>query len=55
MHLIKALFGDDILFKDNAVIGLSGLRKRKEYVTISIPENYKRTYIPDTKYNFLLL
>lgn len=55
MQIIKALFGECGLFKDNSVIGLSGLRKRHEYAKITIPENYKRTYIPNTKYNFVLI
>ena len=55
MQLIKALFGEDMLFKDNSVIGLSGLRKRREYVTITIPESYKKAHIPNTNYNFIVL
>lgn len=55
MQIIKALFGKDSLFKDNSVVGLSGLRKRREYVKVTIPESYKKTYIPDTRYNFVLI
>ena len=54
MQIIKVLFGEFGLFKDNSVIGLSGLRKRREYAKITVPESYKKTYIPDTRYNFIL-
>jgi len=42
------------LFKDEMVIGLSGLRKRREYVSVSIPESYKKTYISNVGKNYLL-
>lgn len=42
-------------FKDETVIGLSGLRKRREFVAISIPESYKKTYITNTSRNYLLI
>ena len=53
MELIKNLF-TGCLFKDDAVISLSGLRKRSEYVKITIPEGYKKTYIPNIEQNYLL-
>ncbi len=43
------------LFKDETIVGLSGLRKRKEVVTVNIPETYKRTYIPNTQRNYYLV
>lgn len=39
---------------DNTIIGLSGLRKQAEYIKISIPESYKKTYIQNTEQNYLL-
>ena len=50
MQFIKNFFNHD-----KTVIGLSGLKKRTEYVKITIPENYKRTYIQNTEQNYLLL
>ena len=55
MQLLKVLLGQDGLFKDNAVVGLSGLRKNKEYVKISIPESYKKTFVPNLEQNYILL
>ena len=43
------------LFKDNSVVGLSGLRKKSEYVFIDIPKEYKKTYIPNVERNYLLI
>lgn len=43
------------LFKDETVIGLSGLRKRREFVKVTIPEIYKKTYISNTEKNYLLI
>lgn len=42
-------------FKDDSPVGLSGLRKRAEYVKITIPEDYKRTHIPNLNNNFFLI
>ena len=50
MQFIKNFFNHD-----KTIIGLSGLRKRAEYVKITIPENYKRTFIQNTEKNYLLL
>ena len=50
MQFIKNFFNHD-----KTIIGLSGLRKRAEYVKITIPENYKKTFIPNTEQNYLLL
>lgn len=49
MQFIKKLFGDE------TVIGLSGLRKKREFVTINIPESYKKTYIVNTEKNYFLI
>lgn len=43
------------LFKDEAVIGLSGLRKRKEVVLVNVPEPYKKAYIPNIQRNYYLV
>lgn len=50
MQFIKNLFNTDEL-----IVGLSGLKKKKEYVKINIPESYKRTFVQNTKQNYLLL
>lgn len=49
MQFIKNFFNDD------SPIGLSGLRKKDEYVKVTIPEDYKRTFIQNTNNNFFLL
>lgn len=49
MQFIKDFFNHD-----NTVIGLSGLRKRVEYVKLTIPENYKKTILANTTNNYLL-
>lgn len=49
MNFLKNFFKHD-----NIVIGLSGIRKRKEYVKVTIPESYKRTFIVNTENNYLL-
>ena len=54
MNIFKNLFEGKGLFCDNTVISLSSLRKKEEYVKITIPESYKRTYIPKYETNFLL-
>ena len=45
---------NDNFGKDNSVIGLSGLKKRTEYVFITVPKGFKKTYIPNTDNNYLL-
>ena len=50
MQFIKDFFNHD-----KTIVGLSGLRKREEYVKIIIPEGYKKAYIPNTERNYLLL
>lgn len=49
MQFIKDFFNDD------SPVGLSGLRKKEEYVKITIPEDYKKTYIPNLNNNFFLI
>ena len=48
-------FVHDNLGKDNAVIGLSGLKKQTEYVFVTIPKELKTTRIQDIENNYLLL
>ena len=49
MQFIKDFFNHD-----NTIIGLSGLRKRIEFVKITVPEGYKKTHIINTSQNYLL-
>ena len=42
-------------FKHDSVIGLCGLKKKTEYIYVDIPKSYKKTYITNTKNNYLLL
>lgn len=50
MNFIKSFFNHE-----DIIIGLSGLKKRKEYVKVTIPQNYKKTFIQNTEQNYLLL
>ena len=50
MQFIKNFFNHD-----KVVIGLCSLKKTKEYVKITIPDNYKKTFVPKYENNFLLL
>ena len=50
MQFIKNFF-----LHENLIVGLSGLKKKKEYIKINIPESYKKTVIQNTKQNYLLL
>lgn len=50
MQFIKNFFNHD-----KTIIGLSGLRKREEYVKITIPESYKKSSIQNIEQNYLLL
>ena len=47
-------FINDNLGKDNSIIGLSGLKKRTEYVFITIPKEFKQTKIQNVEHNYLL-
>ena len=49
MQFIKNFFKHD-----STIIGLSGLKKQKEYVKITIPETYKKTFIINPEKNYLL-
>ena len=42
-------------FKHDSVIGLSGLKKKTEYVCIEIPNSFKKTYTTNIENNYLLL
>ena len=48
-------FVHDNLGKDDAVIGLCGLKKQTEYVFITVPHEFKKTFIQNTENNYLLL
>ena len=48
-------FLKDFFTHDKTVIGLCGLKKRTQYVCISVPQNYKTTYIPKNKNNYLYM
>ena len=48
-------FVHDNLGKDNSIIGLCGLKKRREYVFINIPREFKKTCVQCTERNYLLL
>ena len=50
MHFVKTFFKHEDL-----IIGLSGLRKKEEYVKITIPESYKKTFIVNPQKNYLLI
>lgn len=50
MQFIKNFFNHD-----KTIIGLSGLRKREEYVKITIPKSYKNSSIQNIEQNYLLL
>ena len=47
-------FIQDFFKHDKTIIGLSALRKREEYIKISIPENYKKASISNLQQNYLL-
>ena len=49
MQFIKNFFNHD-----KTIVGLSGLRKQKEYLKITIPDDYKKIYIPNYEQNHLL-
>ena len=50
MQFLKNFFNHDKI-----IIGLSGLKKTKEYVKITIPESYKRTHMTNVRQNYLLI
>ena len=48
-------FVHDNFGKDDAIVGLSGLKKKTEYVYVTIPKSYKKTIIQNIENNYLLL
>ena len=48
-------FVHDNLGKDDSIIGLSGLKKKTEYVYVTVPREYKKTFVQNTENNYLLL
>lgn len=55
MDFLKNLYEGRGLFNDTSVIGLSGVRKKEAYIRITVPEGYKKTYIPRYENNYLLI
>ena len=49
MQFIKNFFVHD------SIIGLSGLKRKTEYVHIEIPKEFKYTNIQNVKNNYLLI
>ncbi len=50
MQFLKNFFNHD-----KTIVGLSGLRKRVEYIKIIIPDRYKKAQLTDIQNNYLLL
>ena len=50
MQFIKDFFNHDKL-----VVGLSGIRKQREYLKITVPESYKKTFSTNYEHNYLLV
>lgn len=48
-------FLKDFFNHDKIIVGLSGLRKRKEYIKVIIPKVYKQASIQNTENNYLLI
>ena len=48
-------FFKDFFNHNKTVIGLSGIRKKEEYVRVTIPETYKTTFVTNVEKNYLLL
>ena len=49
MQFIKNFYNHEEI-----IVGLTGIRKRKEYVKITIPETCKQTYLNFPQKNYLL-
>ena len=47
-------FINDNFGKDDSIIGLSGLKKKTEYVFITIPKEFKKSSIQSAENNYLL-
>ncbi len=41
-------------FKHDSVIGLSGLKRKTEFIYVEIPKEFKKTYVTNTENNYLL-
>ena len=41
-------------FKHDSVIGLTGLKRKTEYVFINIPKEFKKTTVQNIENNYLL-
>ena len=41
-------------FKHDSVIGLSGLKRKTEYIYVEIPKEFKKTFVTNTENNYLL-
>lgn len=50
MNFIKKFFSHE-----NIIVGLSGLKKRSEYVKVNIPETYKKSTVQKTDFNYILI
>ena len=57
MGTIQNLFNfiNDNLGKDSSIIGLSGLKKKTEYVYVDVPKEFKKTYFGNIEDNYLLI
>ena len=47
-------FFKNFFVHDDLIVGLSGLKKKEEYIKITIPESYKKTFLQNTQNNYLL-
>jgi len=47
-------FIHDNFGEDCSIIGLSGIKKKTEYIYITVPKDLKKTYIQNTGSNYLL-
>ena len=50
MNFIKNFFNHDKI-----VVGLYALRKREDFIKLTIPESYKKTYKTNLDKNYLLI
>ena len=48
-------FVHDNLGKDDAVVGLCGLKKQTEYVFIDVPKEFRKISIQNVENNYLLI
>lgn len=55
MQFFKNLFGTDLFFTDNSIVGLSGLHRKTEYQFIEIPKEIKKTFVTNVENNYLLI